>query len=90
MTAAYDISTNELTGTRLKLLDELVFVPQDHAGETFYHIEVPSKSRFFRVGYAEYVFLSFLDGKTTFAQAMTLTARTLGVYAPTQHHALKV
>ena len=90
MTASYDISTNELSGTRLKLLDELVFVPQDHAGETFYHIEVPSKSRFYRVGYPEYVFISFLDGETTFAQAVTLTARTLGVYALSQNHALQV
>jgi putative peptide zinc metalloprotease protein len=85
-----DLSTRELTTCRLKLSDELIFVPQEHAGSTFYHIEAPSKGRFYRVGYPEYVFLSLLDGRTTMAQAVTLSVRALGAEALSQPKALEV
>ncbi len=85
-----DLSTRNLTTCRLSLSDELVFAPQEHAGSTFYHIEAPSKGRFYRVGYPEYVFLSLLDGRTTLAQAVTLSARALGAQALSQRKALEV
>ena len=73
-----DISTRELTTCRLKLSDELIFAPQEHAGAVYYHIEAPSKGKFYRVGFPEYVLLSLLDGRTTLAQAMTLAVRAQG------------
>ena len=77
-----DLSTRDLTSCRLKLSDELIFAPQQHAGSTYYHIEAPSKGQFYRVGYPEYVFLSLLDGRTNLAQAVTLSARALGAAGP--------
>ena len=71
-----DNSTIELKRSRLKLRDDLTFVPQKHQGESFYHIEL--KSRYFRVGYAEYVFISLLDGATTFCEALAISAQKLG------------
>ena len=85
-----DLSTRDLTSCRLKLSDELIFAPQQHAGSTYYHIEAPSKGQFYRVGYPEYVFLSLLDGRTTLAQAVTLSARALGAKALSQPQALEV
>ncbi|MBM4094503.1 MAG: hypothetical protein FJ276_34630, partial [Planctomycetes bacterium] len=82
-----DPSTRDLATSRLKLSDELVFAPQQHAGATFYHIELPSKGRFYRVGYPEYVFLSLLDGRTNLAQAVTLSARAMGAAALSQSQA---
>ena len=85
-----DLSTHELTTCRLRLSDELVYAPQVHADATYYHIEAPSKGRFYRVGHPEYVFLSLLDGRTTLAQAVTLSARALGAQALSQPKALEV
>ena len=90
MLGPIDLSTRELTSSCVALLDELIFIPQCHAGKTFYHIEVPSRSQFFRIGYAEYVFLSLLDGKTTFAQAVTLAIRALGTNALPEPQARQV
>ena len=72
-----DLSTCDLMTCRFRLSDELVFAPQEHAGATHYHIEVPSKNQFYRVGYAEYVLISLLDGQTTLAQAITLSVQAL-------------
>jgi putative peptide zinc metalloprotease protein len=85
-----DLSTRDLNTCRLKLSDELVFAPQHHADLVYYHIEAPSKGRFFRIGYPEYVFASLLDGHTTIAQAVTLSARALGPQALTQPMAVEV
>ena len=85
-----DVSTRELTRARLKLREDLSFTPQQYGDKTYYHIELPGGSRFYRVGVAEYVFLSLLDGKTTIAQALTITARTLGPEAFTQHEATAI
>ena len=85
-----DLSTCDLLTCRLRLSDELVFAPQEHAGATCYHIEVPSQGQFFRVGYPEYVLLSLLDGRTTLAQALTLSVRALGAKALSQTQALEV
>ena len=50
-------------------------------------MELPSESKFFRVGRREYVFLSLLDGEITFAQALTLSAQVLGVEALSRQQA---
>lgn len=90
MVATHDLSTREIGSTQLKLVDELIVAPQTHGQKTYYHIEHPSKGKFYRVGYAEYVFLSLLDGTRTVAQALTITARTLGSKALTQARGVEV
>jgi len=73
-----DHSTQELTRVRLKLHDELVFTPRRYGSKTYYHVEAPSRAKFYRIGYAEYTFISLLDGDTTVAEALSLTAAALG------------
>ncbi|MCA9217387.1 MAG: hypothetical protein KDB27_30170, partial [Planctomycetales bacterium] len=53
----------------------------------WYVIEDEANGRFFRVGHAEYIFLSLLDGKTTVQKAIALTAADLGASAFTEHEA---
>ena len=67
--------------TRATLHPDLIVSPQTHGGERYYHLELPAESKFYRIGYAEYVFLSLLDGDRTFAQALTLSAQALGAEA---------
>lgn len=88
MQSAPDQSTVDLTRTIVRLRDDLIFSPQVYQGEIWYHLELPSVSQFYRIGYHEYVFLSLLDGRTSFSQALALTARSLGASAFGQEQAL--
>ena len=81
MVTFYDPLTEELQRSHLRLNDELVFSPQKYGDEIFVHVEIPSTSRFFRIGYAEYVFISQFDGKTTSATALAVTAQSQGADA---------
>lgn len=85
-----DISTVELTRTRIKLRDDLLFIPQHYGDETFYHIEVATTSDFYRIGYPEYVFVSLLNGHTSFAQALAVTSQKLGSGSLNQFQAMTV
>lgn len=85
-----DISTVELSRTRLKLRDDLLFVPQNYNGETFCHLEVRTTSEYFRIGYAEYVFISLLDGRTSFAEALAVASQQLKEKALGQAQAISV
>ena len=82
-----DRLTREFKRSRIKLNEELIFSPQTYQDELFYHIEIPSTSKFFRIGYAEYVFISLLDGATSFAHALAVTAQKLGPKALTEKQA---
>ena len=75
MVGAYDNLTEELQQVRLHLKDELVFTPQRYGDAFYFHIEIPSESRFFRVNFEEYSFMSLLDGKTSFAHALAVNAQ---------------
>ncbi len=90
MRNALDASTVDLARTKIRLRDDVTFCPQLHGNDVFYHIELPSKSQYFRIGYVEYVFLSLLDGQTTFSEALALTARTQGATAFSQEQALSL
>ncbi|MDG1894616.1 MAG: hypothetical protein P8J37_06890 [Fuerstiella sp.] len=90
MFSAPDASTVDLTRTRLALRPDLNFTAQVYGDETFYHVEVPSCSEYYRIGYTEYVFLSLLDGRTTFCEALAITARTQGPDAFSQQQALSL
>ncbi len=90
MQCPIDNSTIELTRTRMKLRSDLRFIPQQYGRETFYHIEVPGTSAFYRVGYAEYTFISLLNGDTSFAEALAIAAQVSGSDALSQEKALIV
>ena len=77
-----DQSTRDLRHQPLRLASDVSFWPVRERGQVFYRLEVPSLRRFYRVGYAEYVLISMLDGSTTIPQAVGLAAAKLGKQAP--------
>ena len=83
----YDRLSSELKRCHVQLKDELIFVPQKFGDATYYHIEIPSSSKFFKIGYAEYVFISLLDGETSFAHALAISSQTLGAEALSEQQA---
>ncbi len=85
-----DYSTRDLSSARPRLIDELVIIPQHYGHRTLYHLEIPSKSKFYRVGESEYTFISLLDGSTTIAGAVSETARVLGQDALTEREGFTV
>ncbi|QDV57166.1 efflux RND transporter periplasmic adaptor subunit [Rosistilla oblonga] len=87
MSLVIDRLTDDVSQWKPRVLPELVFWPDRAPGEIQYRIEVPSRHKFFSVGYEEYVFISLLDGKTTVAQACGRAAQTLGREALTQRQA---
>lgn len=90
MQTTADACTVDLTRTRIRLRDNVKFTPQTYGEETYYHIELPSGSVFYRIGWTEYVFLSLLNGHTSFCEALAVTARTLGPDALPQDQALSL
>ena len=90
MVTFYDPLTEELQRSHLRLNDELIFSPQKYGDKTFVHVEVPSTSRFFRIGYAEYVFISQFDGHTSSATALAVTAQSQGADAINQQKSREI
>ena len=86
----YDRLSSELKRCRVQLKDELVFAPQSFGDVTYYHIEIPSSSKFFKIGYAEYIFISLLDGETSFAHALAISSQSLGSDALSEQQATEV
>ena len=64
---------NNLDGPTPMLRRELAFRPRIFAGKQYYVVEDPVNDRFFRVGLAEYCFLSRLDGRRTVGEALDET-----------------
>ena len=77
MQSVHDPTTIELSQTRLKLRDDLEVTAHHSQGRSYWHISAQNSSDYFRIAWPEYVFLSCLDGETSFCQALALTARTL-------------
>ena len=78
MTNYLDDGTIDLATSKARLNDNLHWTPIVQHGRTYYHVDATGRGRYYRIGHAEYVLLSLLDGRTTFAQALTLSARALG------------
>ena len=74
MRAEKDYAIHELGRLKLLLRANLRFVPQTIGADTFYVIEDPVNSRFYRVGVAEYAFISLLDGQTEVGDALRIAA----------------
>ena len=70
-------STVQLSGIVLQLRDDVTVELREYGGQPVYLFEDELNSRFYRVGLAEYTFLSMLDGKTTFADALGRTASVM-------------
>ncbi|MEL6109437.1 MAG: efflux RND transporter periplasmic adaptor subunit [Planctomycetota bacterium] len=71
-----------------QLRSDLRVSVQANDGHVCYVLEDPLGGRFFRLGLAEYSFVSLLDGRRTIAEAMSLTASTQGGEALDQNEAL--
>lgn len=76
MTAALH-NTVELAGIKLRLRDDLAVSVREFGDEATYVIEDELASKFYRVGQAEYTFLSLLNGEATFADALGHTASVM-------------
>lgn len=86
----YDRLSSELKRCQIQLNDELIFVPQSYGDVTYYHIEIPSCSKFFKIGYSEYIFISLFDGQTSFAHALAISSQSLGADALCEQQATEV
>lgn len=85
-----NLSTRELDRARLKLRDDLIVRPLPGSDGVTYQIEDPVAVRFYRVGRAEYLLISLLDGRTTLADAVISSARELGREAFSEQEATSV
>ena len=83
-------STVELSNCKLHLRSDLSFHLQEYQGAACYLIEDEFKSRFFRVGLAEYHLISLLDGSTTISQAISKTAVEMGDQAIPEQDAISI
>lgn len=85
-----DYQIRDLGRIVLTLRSDLTFAPQRIDGKTGYVIEDPLKSKFYRIGIAEYKFISLLNGSTSVAEALRATAATLSDQAFTQDQAATI
>lgn len=74
---AYDPLTEESRRACFRLHGQAKVRSQLYGNQTYFHIEIPSLSKYIRLGYREYVFLSLLDGNTTIAHALAESSRAL-------------
>ena len=80
----------ELGRTKLTLRPDLIFSPGSFGGDNCYTVEDPVNSSFYRVGIAEYRFISLLDGDSTVGHVLALLARTYPDTALTEGEAAVV
>ncbi len=85
-----DATTFDLGQSCLRLKDTLGFAIQQDRHGCWYLIEDESRGQFYRIGAAEYTFLSMLDGKTTMASAMACTCSLLGASALNEQDAINL
>ncbi|MFK7769635.1 MAG: efflux RND transporter periplasmic adaptor subunit [Mariniblastus sp.] len=83
-------STVELANCKIELRTDLSFHLQEYQGAPCYLIEDEINSRFFRVGMAEYHFISLMNGSTKIAQAIAQTAAQLGDQALNEQDAITI
>ena len=83
-------TTIELANTKLLLRTDLSFHMQEYQGEPCYLVEDELNSHFFRIGIAEYNFISLLDGSTSVSKAVAQTAASMGDKALSDQDALTI
>ena len=87
MDQAIDYAAFELGAARPRLRDDLRFSLRHARHGPSYIIEDETNSKFYRVGLAEYTFLSLLDGQRTVQTAVAATAAELGHQAFSENEA---
>ena len=90
MNTDIDYAAFELGLARPRLRGDLAFSYRQSKHGQYYLIEDELNSKFYRVGIAEYTFLSLLDGHTTVQSAVAATAAKLGVEAFTEAEAANI
>ena len=73
--------TFEFSQSRLRLKDSLRFQMRQSGGSITYLVEDDVTGRFFRVGLAQYTFMTMLDGNRTVSTALMKTATLLREHA---------
>ena len=63
-------SVREIGSMRLALRSDLRVSPRIEGGESYFVIDDPLHGRYYRLGAAEYAFVSLLDGQTTLREAL--------------------
>jgi len=79
--------TFEFSQARLKLKDALRFTMRQTGGGIEYLVEDEVTGRFFRVGLAQYTFMTMLDGRRTVSTALMKTATLLRQHAIDENEA---
>ena len=90
MVANLDPTTQSLFQSRLRLRDDLVFVPQHYQNKLYYHVENKTSGEFYRIGLSEYLFISQLDGETTFSEALQVASQQSSCRPLSQPDAISV
>lgn len=85
-----DHAIQEIEQLRLELRHDLKFALHRHDGLPCYVVEDPLAGSFYRIGAAEFAFLSELDGRATLADAVARTANALGENAFTTEEATAI
>ena len=86
----HDHSIREPGRLVLTLRGDLVFSPRTSGQDTYYLVEDPFNSKFYRLGVAEYGFVSLLDGKTSISQAMRLLSTAMPDHGITDHDSVAI
>ena len=79
--------TFEFSQARLRLKDSLRFTMRQSGGGITYLVEDDVTGRFFRVGLAQYTFMTMLDGNRTVSTALMKTATLLREHAIDENEA---
>jgi putative peptide zinc metalloprotease protein len=66
-------TTSKIDCASPTLRRELAFRPQSFGGRSCYVVEDPVNGRFYRIGMAEYTFISLLDGEKSVREILTAT-----------------
>jgi putative peptide zinc metalloprotease protein len=90
MALEQDLGIRELGSLRPRLRGDLVWTPQMSGGQRFYLVEDPLNGKFFRMGTAEYSFVSLLDGEIAIGDALRLMATSSPNTAFTEHEAVTI
>ncbi len=85
-----DHSIRELSRLKITLRSDLAFMPQRAGDEVYYVVEDPVSSQFHRVGLAEYVFISSLDGRRSVGDVLTDIATSTPDRALTEQEAASI
>lgn len=72
----------ELRRQRFQLAEGVRASPHQMRGQVVYHLQHPARGDCYQMGATEAAFISLLDGRRSFAEAVSLAARALGKDAP--------